>query len=461
MNKTKKRIGMASFLLILTLCVFSGTIVSAVELTNEVSSNSIFSIIDATNDVKTDISSDSKDRNSLEEKYGTLNIPSTILVYDAVSFSKIKLNKEKSNSLKVSIYGKEYNMILERMNLENIDDGIDSYSGYISGVDNSVVLFTFDESMDKSIVHGYINLNDETLYIVPVQNRENGLQTSNPLHIIYSSKNVAQPTEEEIKEIQKQTGKDADCLIINNQTAKQPIKSNDNPQKSPNSWATVTILVATDNEFYNLETNWVSSAQSYMNQLAYQYQRPDIEVIINVVDYDDSKKNILSDGDRQYSEPLFLFKDTFPISYLNSKNADIAIYLSGVDANDDAQGLAWGYKAHDTNEIDKCRYAWSQMVADWYLLYSLVYDGSYHARTYCVIHELGHIFNADHENSQGINKAYTWIENAVRKYTVMQSGYFGSDHNTWEYSSPNYNGDNTHNNAAAIRTVKHNVATYI
>jgi hypothetical protein len=430
-------------------------------------SKAIFSIDGATTDVKTGITSDSKDTDELEKQYGVLNIPSTVLTYDAVSFKTVKLNKEGENSIKVYLYGKEYDLILERSNFENIDDGIDSYNGYIKGLDNSVALFTFDESMGKSLVHGFIEFENEQVYVVPVQTRENGLKTDNPLHIIYSSKGVANPTEEQIAEIEKRSSENTNRLGVTLPDAgKFPITSDLPSSYSPSSWATVYVLVATDYEFHELETNWVSSAQSYMNHAAYQYQRPDIGVFLNVAEYDDSKMYDLSNDARKTSEPLILFMDKFPASYLDSKNADIAVYLGGNDITtgqyDTSQGLSYGYSYYnDPYNHNNCRYTWSQMVADRQPpIIGRLYDGSLNARRYCVIHELGHIFDANHEDSQGTNKAYLWLENGIPKLTVMWSYYLGTM-NTCEYSSPSYHGDSTHDNAGAIRAVKHNIAALV
>ncbi|MFA6331996.1 MAG: hypothetical protein WCX22_03510 [Methanoregula sp.] len=89
-----------------------------------------------------------------------------------------------------------------------------------------------------------------------------------------------------------------------------------------------------------------------------------------------------------------------------------------------------------------------------------VYDGSLHARRYCVIHELGHIFNAGHQDSSGTNKATFWL-NPSPQFTVMWSEYFGSLINTHEYSSPAYHGDSDHNNAGAINAAKSFIASII
>ncbi|WP_048146039.1 zinc-dependent metalloprotease family protein [Methanoplanus limicola] len=213
---------------------------------------------------------------------------------------------------------------------------------------------------------------------------------------------------------------------------------------------------------YELESNWVSSAQSYMAQAAYQYQRSDIDVFLNVVEYDASKKDILSSNANTYrrmNEPLDLFKDIFETSYLNNKNADVAIYLGGNDMIGSAQGLAWGFQAYLDGYLEHCRYAWSQMVDDSDTID--LYDGSYHARVYCILHEMGHVFFANHENSGGTNQAYVWFESLIiPKNTVMWSIYKGSITTQCEYSSPSYHGDSNHNNAGSISLAKSYVADF-
>ena len=84
---------------------------------------------------------------------------------------------------------------------------------------------------------------------------------------------------------------------------------------------------------------------------------------------------------------------------------------------------------------------------------------------YCITHEIGHLFNAHHElNLTEIgtrtNAAYSWYDAILgTRQTVMWSGYF-PDRVSLEFSSPDYNGDSGHNNAGAIREVKHQVASY-
>ncbi len=432
-------------------------------------SKAIFSIDGATTDVKTGITSDSKDTDELEKQYGVLNIPSTVLTYDAVSFKTVNLNKEGENSLKVRIYGKEYELMLELITIGKSYEGINSYEGYIQEMNNSNVLFTFDESMNKSIVYCFIQLENEQLYVLPVQTRENGLKTDNPLHIIYSSNDVASPTEEQRINIEKRADNYSTGQLKLPETGYFSGVTSLKPQNSPSSLAFVDVLVAVDNEFYENETNWISSAVNLMVATATQFRRSDIGVYLTVQDYDYSKKDILSGSPRENSDPLNLFVDTFSPEYLNSKNADIAVYLGGNDitsGNDaTAQGMAFGYGFYgNVTYHNICRYAWCQMVEDTEPAWGPIYDGSEHARTYCVTHELGHIFNANHEDSEGTNRAYFWFELlSPMKRTVMWSGYFGPFSSTSEFSSSNsgYHGDNTHDNAGAIRAVKHNIAALV
>ena len=479
---TAKRI-ISSFLtlVVLTLLVISitGSAVSAEELNqNEIVSDVVFSIDGATLDADLLKSERYANEFLLSSVSSKLNIPTTVQKYDLVAFDMTQMNTLSKKSMPVIINGKEYEFVLERLNFESIDDGIDSYVGYVKGIEDSSVLFTFDESMSKEIVHGHIQLVDETIYIVPVQSRADGLKTNYPLHAIYSSKNVLTQDEILTEATSSTTVSPPMCEVATPEST--PLLSidvieNTQTRASESDWATVTVLVATDNEFYSSETNWVSSAQSYMAGAASQYQRDDIGVYLTVVSYDASKRNTLSADSRKTTDPLQLFRAVFPSSYLVSKNADIAVYLGGNDnvgdgdpddGNEDgtAQGMAWQY---EYPKKDYNGYAWCQMVADTYpYLVGLLYDGSYNARMYCVIHEIGHIFNAHHElqtneiGSTRTNCAYSWYGTNGMQYTVMWSSYSSSSRNMFDYSSPSYNGDSTHNNAGAIRAVKHHIAAY-
>ncbi len=94
------------------------------------------------------------------------------------------------------------------------------------------------------------------------------------------------------------------------------------------------------------------------------------------------------------------------------------------------------------------------MVSDANDFLSNIYNGNDYARTFCIIHEIGHCFGAVHEQT------YTWGLLLNVRNTVMLSEYYGSPFNLFEFSSPSYHGDSTHNNAQIIRNNKTNVSLH-
>ncbi|MBN1432353.1 MAG: hypothetical protein JW931_06230 [Methanomicrobiaceae archaeon] len=144
----------------------------------------LFEISGHTEISEAEIALDSEVLKTLEAEYGPLNIPRTVRRFDIVQFYT-----PEDEDLGVLIRGKEYTLLLEKMNFESIDDGINSYSGRVGGFEDSVVLLTFS----GNIVTGSIEFAGETIFISPVQNRENAEKTVMPLHIVYTSKNMDQP----------------------------------------------------------------------------------------------------------------------------------------------------------------------------------------------------------------------------------------------------------------------------
>ncbi|QYZ78169.1 hypothetical protein E2N92_01340 [Methanofollis formosanus] len=87
------------------------------------------------------------------------------------------------------------------------------------------------------------------------------------------------------------------------------------------------------------------------------------------------------------------------------------------------------------------------------------YWATAHARRCVSIHEIGHIFDAHHENTGGYNQAYSyWTADLM--HTVMWS-YFFEHQSSPAFSSDDYQGDATHDNARAIRKAKLNVSQYV
>lgn len=366
-----------------------------------------------------------------------LNIPPSVKKYDVVTFNQVELNNKIKKILPIRIRGEKYNIELNRMNFENIDDGINSYEGKLAGVDNSEVVLT---TSDK-VTTGRVTINNETFWIRPIEPRNRFEKGKLPLHIIYSSNDVESPKSP---------------VIIDNGTIGNDIMNAPHTQQSEfvvqqdvtiQSYTAIGLLVATDNQFYQDEIDWKATAQGIIADANNQYHRSDIMLDLWVMAYDDSKRLQLSNDANIKSDPLGTFKSYFPPSYLNGKSSDIAIYLGGYDATGYANGAAWGYDANAPFD----RYAWAQMVRDFW-----GYDGSDHGRRVVTIHEIGHMLDAEHENTGGFSQAYNWQS----QYTVMWSTYKGNN-GLYEFSSLNYNGDSTHDNARSIRAAKDVVKFYV
>jgi len=116
-----------------------------------------------------------------------LQIPKGIKRYDVVTFDHAALNRQvREGVLPLRIHGRDYRVELQRMNFEQIDDGIDSYEGTIVGVEESDVLLTTAEN----VLTGSITFGHETFWISGVEPRARAEQSESPLHVIYSSKDV-------------------------------------------------------------------------------------------------------------------------------------------------------------------------------------------------------------------------------------------------------------------------------
>ncbi len=366
-----------------------------------------------------------------------LKIPEIITRYDLVTFDHAALNREMLGVLSIQIHEKNYSVALNRMTFENLDDGIDSYEGSIPGVEESSVLLTTGEN----VLIGSITLGNKTFWITPVEPRARAEKSLSPLHIIYSS--------EDVKCQEKPAVIDYGPVVPgNNGSASGPDQWTGLQVEGTDQYYTANILVVTDNQFYQDETNWKATAQDIIATANQQFGRDDIQVALCVMDYHDSRRYQLSNHPEIISHPLDAFIDVYPESDLDLWSSDLGLYLGGYDMTGTPIGLAYGF----TNEG---RHSWAQMVTDWY---DLCYWGSAHGRRCVSIHEIGHNFNAHHEGTGGYNQAYAF--NGGLTHTVMWS-YFFEHLNCYEFSSDDYHGDATHDNARAIREAKAWVAGYV
>jgi len=390
------------------------------------------------------------------QKPEELLIPTPVKKFDVVTIDYTLFNDQlkSGKGITISIGGKDYPAELSRMNFENISDGIDSYHGSFSGVKNSDILFTTGEK----VLIGRITLENETFWIIPVEPRPRTELSQSPLHIIYNSKDV-----ENVK------------FTIDNGTVK--INSEVSPSLSqsklsnlqltpPDQSVTVDILVVTDSAFYN-NSVWVVTAQNIIAEANWVLSNSDIRVILRP-QYDASRRNQFY----SYNKPLELFLSVYPNSFLDSVGADIALYLGGYDIpypnlNWEAQGMSWGFDSYP----ELRRYSWAQMVYD-----DPGYTATPHGQQVISIHEIGHLFDADHNDATGLPqyaKAATFGIVPFDKKTVVWKDYsetasltaFSSDLYQYQvfylgYSQWYLMGDINHDNSRRISETRDIVAGY-
>jgi len=177
-------------------------------------------------------------------------------LYDVICFNNPIPDRQAEITLPITLYGKDYLLLLKRMNFENIDDGIDSYEGMISGIDDSHVVLTAD--MDN-ILCGFISYPGEYITISAIQASENSRTTGMPLHIVYSEYDMLQPVEPiefcGVKD-QVQTAPLSEKIV-------KPAGSN---SKGPYDTIYVDVLVITDNALHSSYSNWITPRRVTLQQ---------------------------------------------------------------------------------------------------------------------------------------------------------------------------------------------------
>jgi hypothetical protein len=454
MNLLKKRI-----LVILLVMIVSVLMVSAQNNTIEQNSSSHVKIYFETKNVTHIVAQDIAAKSELIP-YGIKNseelkIPSQVTKYDVVTFDSKLLNEQLKSGKRITISIGETNYLVElsRMNFEDIDDGIDSYYGILPGMKNSEILFTTSEK----VLIGRITLENETYWIIPVEPRYRIEISPTPLHIVYNSKDVTN-TEFTIDNgtVEKNPGIPP-VNPVEDLSAINQIRSSNLLQTPPSQTVTVDILVVTDTEFWN-NTAWMSVAQSIIAEANLRLSTSDIKVMLRPL-YDDSRRSQFSSNPMKTTDPLGLLKIVYPPSDLDLYQSDIALYLGGNNADGGDQGSSFGF---NLNNPDFCRYSWVQMVQD-----DIFYTGTLHGQQVVSIHEIGHLFEARHNNDSGsptYARAYTWGW-PLDKKTVMWYDYSETASLT-NFSSNDQSfqghllGDNNHDNSRRISETRDIVANY-
>lgn len=380
-----------------------------------------------------------------------LKIPSSIKKYDLLTFDIPGMRKRLLNGDKITvrINGVPYIMDLHDSTgkAQGLDTVTRSYRGTLDSYKNGEIGFTIGE---KSIA-GRITIDGISYYFSTTSKTEKG----KVLHYVYSSKDVS-PEGQPAKWDNDYLGKKKIQALSPHDRVIAESKENSLEQKmSASGPVDVRILVIPDNQFISYEQengrNWQTAAQLIMDEANTQLGRDYIEVNLIPI-YDSSLASELSDDPQIIHTPLQTFINHVDESYLDQQSADLAIYLGGYDCIDEncVLGSTFGY---DSNS----RYAWAQMPDD----PPSNYDGTDHDRTVVVLHEIGHLFDADHQDATGQNEDYNrayQYNDGITSQTVVWAPFYPS--NEYDYSSSIINGDAFHDNARRIHETRGIVSNY-
>lgn len=369
-------------------------------------------------------------------------VPSSIKKYDLVTFdsAKIKDYLLRGRQITVSLSGETYVMDLHELTIdtEAMNKGIHSFVGILIGDDNSEVVLTVSDR----VTLGRIRINDQEFYIDSTSVED----PNSPGHYIeytYSSQDIV-PEGDTILI-------DSYSPVVGEISENVPLQKIDLEEQT-NSLTTVTVrvLVATDSQWMTDEPDWQEKAADIIAECNYELNPIGVNLVPT---YDTSKAQELSGDSEIVSSPFSTFVRHFPLSYLNSKNADFGIYLGGYDSSSNFLGSSGGYDSSSLN-----RHVWVQMADD-----PSTYDAVHKDRSVITLHEIGHVFDAAHQTApqqtETYNRAYQFYEHNEYWQTVMWSYFLKS---TWLEFSANdgFYGDVNHDNKRRISETKSTVASY-
>jgi len=402
------------------------------------------------------------------DKSGSLPISDSIKSYDLISMDAKKLKEQllANQEIPVRLKGTNYFMVLhEDTFYPSEKTGVYTFSGYLeNSVDGTRV--TDSEvhlTLDDSALIGKISPDRFTYWYIDLIETSDISKSSGPTQYVYYSDDVEQKISPmgEDRYVMLPSGESKLINELSKEELTQYMTDVQNRQKNlavtrgEADWYNVNILVVCDNQMYSRYSNWVLRAQSVVSDANAAMSYDDIRVQL-VPTYDASKRFDLSNNFNAAS-PLQVFQLYVNNAYLNSKSADIAMYLSGNQFST-VIGASYGFDAGSTLG----RHA--------VMMYEAAAGGGYGAnpqeRANVFTHEVGHLFDADHETAPGqtelYNRASTYRISGIDYHTLMYSyvttdpTYYSSD----DIHGTIYHGNSLHNNAQRLRETKATVAGY-
>jgi hypothetical protein len=397
------------------------------------------------------------------DKSGSLPISDSIKKYDLISMDAKKLKDQllANQKIPVRLKGTNYFMVLhEDTFYPSEKTGVYTFSGYLeNSVDGARV--TDSEvhlTLDDSGVIGKISSDRFTYWYIDLIETTDISKSSGPIQYVYYSGNVEQKISPmgEDRYVMLPSGESKPLTELSKEELTQYLADVQEKQKNQavirgiSDWYYVNILVVCDNEMYSSYSNWVLRAQSVVSDVNAAMSYDDIRIQL-VPTYDASKRYDLSNNFNAAS-PLQVFQQYVNNAYLNSKSADIAMYLSGNQFST-CIGASYGYDAGSTLGRHSV------------MMYEAATGGGYGAnpqeRANVFAHEVGHLFDADHQTAPSqaefYNRATTYILSGSTLHTLMYS-YVTTD--PTYYSSDTLYGDFYHDNARRLSETKAVVAGY-
>jgi len=397
------------------------------------------------------------------EKSDFQTIPDSIKKYDLINLDA-KIMKERllaNQKIPVRLKGTWYFMNLDEETFYPSEEtGVYTFSGYLENcVDGARVAGSeIRLTLDDSGVIGKISPDRITYWNIDLIEPTESSKSLGPIQYVYYSGNVERKISPmgEDRYMMMPSGDSKPLNELSKEELTQYLADVQDRQKDltvprgESDWYNVNILVVCDNEMYSRYSNWVLRAQSVVSDVNAAMSFNDIRIQL-VPTYDASKRYDLSNN-FDASSSLQVFRQYVDNAYLNSKSADIAIYLSGNQFSTSI-GATYGFDAGSTFG----RHA--------VMMFEASTGGGYGAnpqeRANVFAHEVGHIFDADHQTAPGqaefYNRATTYIQTGSTLHTLMYS-YVTTD--PTYYSSDDLYGDFYHDNARRLRETKAIVAGY-
>jgi len=353
--------------------------------------------------------------------YGPLNIPPYLIEKDSFSGAKYTLLsfenpfsvRSETVQVPIVLYGTEYLITLHKEYHSFLPVGKDFYSGTIPGkTDSEIVLFV----SEPNVITGTVYMDGEYLEIKPVQNKNYGERTQFPLHIAYSTKDFPEGT------VVTFVDKHDDAFVSPELVYNSSDLTMMSTLADANTPVRINILLATDSVYDAQTYDWSREGYRLVRELEASYANGGLPITF-FVSFDYSQMNALSSHNSRITDPLAAAKSIFTDSYLNGKGADLAIYLGGYDQYDASMGTSNGnWQGQAGFPWNTARVGWVQMVDDTNPSTGSTYNpATQHARTYCFIHEMGHLLGAIHPNTGDHWTTYLVTQNGP--YYVMWSMY--------------------------------------